>query len=488
MFARLSGALRAIALFVLCAPPAVAAPPDPKTVAFPVRVKAPIVVQLNGIGAARDRLDVLLKAALPDDAANVKKQLDAALGAALAGRKLTAIPPAARLYLTVEDVEKLAGDTPAVALFVPVTGYKQFRDTFLTDDERKSFEAGRGVDEVKLALGGDPSAAFMVDLKDYVVVTPDRATADAYAKKFARATGTGLPSEVVRTFLAADIGVYVNVDVLNDTFGDQIRGFKQLIDFGLQQAQMGAMLPGLNRAQLETAKVALGGAFQAIEDCRGVAVGVEFRPEGLAVRVQAQFAEDTPSARVLKAEAPGPLADVGKLPAGLPQYSGSKWGPKFADVLRGLNQEFAPADDDEKGAAALAARLKEVLAAGPKGEVLAAGPPDVTLTIGTYAEPEAAVRALAGRFAAVGAGGRVFGVVQKGAPKVAPGARKHRGFALTEIKLALDFDATVAGLPEPLRDGTAAQLKRAITDKSAVWVGTDGKSVVQAVGTDWATG
>jgi hypothetical protein len=486
MPARLCGALCALVVFAAHAPAAPVPPvPDAKPVTFPFRDKAPVVVQLNGLGAARERLDAMLTAALPDDAPKIKKQVDAGFDALFAGRKLTAIAPAGRVYLTLEDVEKLDNDAPALAVFVPVTGYKEFRETFLTDDERKSFEAGRGVDEVKLALAGDPRAAFMVDLKEYVAITPDRGTADTYAKKFARATSTAMPPECAKAFLASDLGLYVNVDFLNDTYGDQIRGFKQLIDFGLQQAQMGVMLPGINKAQLETAKTMIGGAFQAVEDCRGVAVGIEFRPEGLALCVQAQFAEDTPSARVLKAEAPGALADVAKLPAGLAQYSGSKFGPKFADVLRGLNQEFAPADDDEKGAAALADRLKEVLAAGPKGDVTAAGPPEMSLTVGTYADPEAAVKALAGRFAAVGAGGRVYGVVQKNAAKLTPGARKHRGFTFTEIKLALDFEATAAGLPEPLRDSTIAQLKRAITEKSGVWVGTDGKSVVQATGTDW---
>lgn len=487
MSPRLCGAFCAFLLSAHHAPAApVPAVPDAKPVTFPFREKAPVVVQLNGVGTARARLDALLLAALPDDAPKLKKRIDAGFDALFMGRKLAALAPAGRVYFTVEDVEKLGADAPAVALFVPVTGYKEFRDTFLTDDERKSFEAGRGVDEVKLALGGDPRAAYMVDLKEYVVVTPDRATADAYAKKFARATSAALPSECAKAFLASDVGVYLNVDFLNDTYGDQIRGFKQLIDFGLQQAQMGGMLPGINKAQLETAKTMIGGLFQAIEDCRGVAIGLEFRPEGLALRVQAQFAEDTPSARVLKAEAPGALADVAKLPAGLAQYGGSKFGPKFADVLRGLNQEFAPADDDEKGAAALAERLKEVLAAGPKGDVTAAGPPEMSLTVGTYADPDAAVKALAGRFAAVGAGGRVFGVVQKNAAKLTPGARKHRGFAFTEVKLDLDFEATAAALPEPLRDSTVAQLKRAINEKTAVWVGTDGKSVVQAMGTEWS--
>ena len=40
------------------------------------------------------------------------------------------------------------------------------------------------------------------------------------------------------------------------------------------------------------------------------------------------------------------LADVGKLPAGLGAYSGSAFGKKFTETLRGLSPEFAPADEE----------------------------------------------------------------------------------------------------------------------------------------------
>lgn len=484
------GALCALAVALAPASRAAApapAPADAKPVTFPFRDKAPIVLQVNGIGAARARLDALLKAALPDDAAKIRQQIDTGLAAALAGRKLDAVVPDARVFVTLEDLEKLGGEVPAVAVFVPVTGYKEFRDTFLTAEERKSFEAGKGVDEVRLALGGDAHATFVVDLKGYLMLTPDRATADAYAQKFVRATSTAMPVEVAKAFLAADLGLYVNLDFINDTYGDQIRGFKGLIDFGLQQAQMGGMIPGLNKAQLEVTKKMIGGVFQAVEDCRGIAAGVEFRPEGLALRVQAQFAEDTPTGRTLRAEAPSALADLAKMPAGLAQYSGSRLGPKFAGVLNELNQEFVPADDDEKGAAALAEQLKEVLAAGPKGEMTAAGPPDVSLTVCAFADPGRAAKALAGRYAAIGAGGRVLGVVQKDAPKLRAGAKEHRGFTFTEVRLAFDFEATVEGLPDPVRETTLTQLKRTVGDKTTVWIGTDGKTVVQASGANWDT-
>ena len=485
-------ALAAVALLALAtfAPPVRAAAPTPaeagKAVTFPYPAKAPVVVQLNGIGAARERLAALLKAALPDDAATINKAADDALKQLLADRKLTAIPKDGRVFFVVNDIAALFENTPAISLLVPVTSYKEFRETFLTADERKTFEAGKnGVDEVKVnALGGE-HAVYAVDLKEYVALSPDKGTAETYANKYTKATTAAMAPDLAKSFVASDLAVYVNLDVINDKYGDQIRAFKGLIDFGLMQAQMGGALPGVNKKQLEAAKTVLQGLFQGVEDCRGLVIGVEFRPEGLNLRLQAQFAEDTASAGLLKAETPGPLADVAKLPGGLGQYSGSAFGKKFAETMRALSPEFAPADDDEKGTEAVEKRQKELLAAGLKTEVSAAGAPDLSLTVSTYADAKKAAAALVGCYEAMAAGGRVYSVVLKDAPKVATNARKHQNFTFAEVRLAFDFDATVKDLPEGVKETTLAQVKRLVAEKTTLWVGTDGARVVQVRAKDW---
>ena len=43
-----------------------------------------------------------------------------------------------------------------------------------------------------------------------------------------------------------------------------------------------------------------------------------------------------------------------------------------------------------------------------------------------------------------------------------------------------DAEATVKDLPDGLKENTLAQLKRAVSEKSAFWIGTDGKTVIQA--------
>ncbi|QJW98972.1 hypothetical protein [Frigoriglobus tundricola] len=492
LFVRTALAAVTVAVLATSAPTLGAAAPVPgeagKAVTFPFPAKAPVVVQVNGLGTARDRLTAMLKAALPDDYAAIKKNLDDGLKQALADRKVTAIPTTGRIFLVVNDISGLTGDNPTVSLLLPVTGYKEFRGTFLTTDEQKTFEAGKtGVDEVKINLFGGEQPAFLVDLKEYVAITPDRGTAETYANKYTRASTTTMPVELAKTFVAADASVYVNLDVINDTYGDQIRAFKGFIDFGVNQGLMGGMVPGVSKKQIEAIKTVLHGVFQAVEDGRGVVVAAEFRPEGMNLRLQGQFAEDTASWKLLRAEEPGSLADLAKLPVGLNQYGASKYGKKVAETIRGLNPEFGPADDDEKGAELIDKRMKELLAAGPQGEVTATGAPDVTLSVAAYTDAKKAVAALVGCYEAISAGGRIQSVVLKDAPKVTPAARKHKGFTFTEIRLAFDFEATVKDLPDGLKENTREQLKRMLAEKTTLWIGTDGKAVVLLTAKDWGT-
>lgn len=488
MLLRAALAVAAVGALALPSPAAAPVPPGGQAVRLPFPAKAPVVVQLNGVGAARERLSAMLKAAMPDAAAALDKQIDDGLKQLLAGRALTAIPADGRVYLVVNDIAALFENTPSFSLLVPVTSYKEFRDSFLTADERKTFAAGKGVDEVKLSAFDSEQSVYMVDLKDYVALSPHKGTAEVYAGKFTRATTAAMPPALAKSFLAADLAVYANLEIINETFGEQIKNFKMLADFGLQQAEMGGEVPGVSKKQLAAGKQAIEGLFQAVEDCRGVVIAAEFRPEGLNVRVQAQFADDTASAKLLQAESPGPLADLGRLPAGLTSYAGWKFGKRFVQVTRGLmaDAEFAPADDDEKGNAAVKKRQAELTAAGPRGEVAGVGREANSLTVTNYADPKKAVAALLGCYEAMAAGGRVKGAVLKDAPKVTAEAREHAGFTFAEVKLAFDFEATVKDLPDGAKETTLAQLKRTLSEQTTVWVGTDGKAVVQVIAKDWA--
>jgi hypothetical protein len=487
-FQRVAFAIATLVAFAMFTPASHAAPVPPgagKAVTFPYPAKAPVVVQVNGLTATRDRFRTMLKAALPDEAANVDQQIDDGLKLLLADRKLSAIPKDGRVFFVVHDIAALFDNTLAISVLVPVTSYKEFRETFLTEDERKTFEAGKkGVDEVKMTFFGNEHTIHMVDLKEYVALCPDKNTIETYTNKYTRATTAAMAPELAKTFVTADLSVYVNFEVINNLYGEQIRAFKGLIDLAFMQAPMGG-IPGLGKKQLETAKVMLKGLFQAAEDCHGLVLGLEFRPEGANLRLQAQFAEDTDSVKLLNSELPGPLVEVSKLPAGLGQYSGTKLGKKLSETMSGLSPQFVPADDDEKGNTAIEKFQKGLLAAGPRSEISASGTPDVSLTIGTYSDAKKAVAALVGCYETMVPGGRIQSVVLKEKPKIEAGARKHQSFTFTEVRLVFDFDATAKDLPDELKEKMLTQLKRLVTEKMTVWVGTDGTSVVQVSAKDW---
>jgi hypothetical protein len=86
----------------------------------------------------------------------------------------------------------------------------------------------------------------------------------------------------------------------------------------------------------------------------------------------------------------------------------------------------------------------------------------------------------------VSAGGRIQSAVLKAPPRITADAQKFKGFTFTEVRLTFDFDGTVEGLPDPVRETTLNQLKRDLTEKTTLWIGTDGTRVVRVVAKDWA--
>jgi len=487
MFGSLRVSLAAIAALALAAAPAVAAPAPAvgKNIVFPYPAKVPLVIQVNGLMNVKERLGKMLEALPPAEAAVVKLQLDAGLKQLLTDRSLKSVPADGRVFVVFHDFSRLVGeDEPAVSVLVPVTGYKEFKESFLTAAERKTVgKAGEGVESIKSSATGEEVTLYVVDLKDYIALTASKETAQDYAGKYTRAESSAMGPDLAASFLAADVALAVNLDVINDKYGDQIRQFKGLIDFALGQAQ--GMVPGLNKKQLEMVKVVLNGFIQAIEDAQGLVIAAEFRPEGLNLRGQIQFAPDTPSSKMLKPEVPTALADLEKLPKGLTTYAATKFGKKFSDLARQFAQEFAAADDDEKGAQQFEKLLAEIVAAGPEGEFGASSLPETALSVTAYKDPAKAVAASTKLYQSLSAGGKFLNLVLKDKPKVTEAAQKYRGFTLTEVRLTVDFAATVEALPETVREATLTSLKRVMKEKSVSWLGTDGKVVVQVSAKDW---
>lgn len=469
----------------LAATAATAQPPAGQNLALPFPAKAPIVVAVNGVEKVKGRLTKMLEALPPAESGKVKQGIEEGLTKMLEGRSLKGVVPDGRLFLVVHDVTTLGDEEPGMAVLVPVTSYDEFKKTALTGGERGSVEkAGDGVESFTAGEGG--KTLYLAQVKGYAVLSPSKETAASYAGKYTPAQSGAMGTELSASFLAADVALYVNMDVINELYGDKIQQFKQLIDFALGMAQQGGMLPGLNKQQVEMVKVVMQGALQGVEDGKGLVLAAEFRPDGLNARVQARFGEETDSAAFLKAEASGPLADLGKLPKGLSSYAGSKFGKRVTDLMRKFGGSFAAADDDDGGAGRIDKLMAEVAAAGPGAEYAATAGADAGVTVTGYKAPAKAAAALAKLYEGLGAGAKANTIVLKEKPKVTYDAQTHRGFTFAEVGVVYDFDATVEALPENVRETTLNSLKRMAKEKTTLWIGTDGKAVATLTGKDWA--
>ena len=468
----------------LLATPILAAAPIPpeagKGVAFPYPAKAPIVVCLNGYDKARDKLNKFLTAAVPKDAPEIRKLMDAALGKIFEGRKLTAVRKDARIFLVVNDLTALVEESPAVSVLVPVTKYKDFEETFLTKDELKTIDRGQeGIAAIKTEAFGEERAAFLVDMKDYVAITLHKATADAYAAKYTAGTTDTMGPQLGETFIKGDIAAYVNMDAINEQFGDQIRAIKGLIDFIMMQAHQQGAFGQMSKKQMETIKTMFKSFIQAVEDCRAVVATGEVQPGGLRVNLQLRFAEKSTTARFLATEKPSMLEDLEKLPAGLGMYQASRMSESLRSSLRDLGQEFLTTEKDDRGASLIEEHLKDLAAAGAGAEFTATAGTAGAIAITEYKQPDKAAKALTKLYKAIAAGGRVGGVVVKTAPHVSDEAEKYRGFTFSQVRVTHDFDATAAELPEQMKEAMIENLKQMTPEKATHWIGSNGKVVVK---------
>ncbi|HKA06337.1 MAG TPA: hypothetical protein VKD71_03710, partial [Gemmataceae bacterium] len=268
-----------------------------------VPAQSPIVVHLRGVTRTKDRLATLVKNALPDIGQLAAAQLDQALTTALEGRKLQGVDPAGPVFVTFLEMPKVEADQVSVALIARVNKYADFRDGLLTDDERKSLKPDNAGYERAEIMGRE---YFFVDRGAYAVLTPNKDAATQLTKKQPGLDGK-ISTEIGRKFLEADLAAYVNLTAVNKEFGDQIRGARQFMELAIEAMPAG----GADKHSVDMAKSFFGSAFQVVEDGRAIVLAFEFRPEGLALHLQAQVGAETKTNKLLKEQKPASLDALG---------------------------------------------------------------------------------------------------------------------------------------------------------------------------------
>lgn len=443
-----------------------------------VPAKAPIVVQLNGLENARNRLGKLLGNALPDLAPKLAKQMDDGLKQLAEGRDLKSISKNGRIYFVISDLNNLF-ENPQAAILVPVSGYGDFKESFLKEDERKSLKKDDdGFDSVKVE--GKEEPYFIVDRKNYVVLTADKNLAKSYAKGDEAGLNKAVSKSTVEAFVGQDISIYVNLKEINKQYGAQIRGLKSLLDLGLMGGGM-----GIDKKQIEMIKQVFNGFLQIMEDGVAVVFGFDFRPEGANIRFMVQFGADSETNSFLKKLKPAALKEIGSLPGGLLTYSASNFDMNLSKTLSTIMKTALADDENEDAKKIIQDALKELSDNNRAFELTGANIITGGLQVAEYKDSAKAVASELKMYKAMSKTSTMGGLPLKDKPVIKENAETVGELKLHSVNLSFDFDKAVQEVPEQVKEATRAMLMKTAGEKSTLWFGSTNNKVIQVHAKDW---
>lgn len=461
-----------------CPVPAAPAPvPSADSPLAVVPADAPFVMHVRGYERTKQRFLTMIGNALPDFAKTIREQIADLEKKALEERQLRSMPPDGSIFLVLLSWPKDGDNPPAVALVIRVNNYAEFRDGLLTGQERKLLKQEDGY-EVTLV---DRNPVYLVDRGGYAVLAVSKEAAVHFTRK-QPGLDTRLSKALARKLLEPDVSVYVDTADAYKHFRDQIGSMRDMVKQLLGAAGNLEGI-GLDKTTAELLKTTIEAVFQVAEDSRTLIVTGDFRPEGLALATQLTVGDGTPTARFLKDCKPADLAtEVGQLPTGSTySLAVSLDGPLGKYILPYLqNLIRSPATDNETGKI-----LERLSQAGPQ---LIAASYDLSargLEIVRYKDPDTALQAslkLLETFDSNGIG--MGGLYLKGKPEVRRNAQVYRGFKFHHVRATWDWDKFVQKLPQG-GDLVLPIIKELMGEEINVWVGSDGKVVLQVTARNW---
>ncbi|MFO0808428.1 MAG: hypothetical protein U0746_07380 [Gemmataceae bacterium] len=437
-----------------------------------VPAQAPIVIHVRGVERVKERLNAMLKEAVPDFAPIIGALAESKLTDLLNGRSFAGVEKTGPIFVAL--LEMPAGDAdPAVAVIAKVTKYADFRDGMLVDDEKKSVKSDPAGFEKATVKDKD---FYFLNKGAYAVMTPSKDVATLMMKPQPGLDGK-LSADLAKKLTDNDLSVYVNMAAVNKTYGDSIKEGKD---------QFLALLDGvggqIDKAQLESAKAVYSSIFQLIEDGKAFVIGVDFKPDGLAITLNTQVGSDTKTNELLKDVRPALLDEFGKLGSGYTTYSASQFGPAMLKRMSSMAYGMVP---EGAGRKAVEAAAEQMIAAGSLASYSSTNFPSQGLSVQSFKDPAKAVAAHVKMLEAIADGGVFQNAPTKGKPEIKADALDYKGFKLTYSRIVWDIDKMVEKVPNA-NDDTKEAMKKVLGSDVKTWFGTDGKLFISATAKDEA--
>ncbi|QDV33236.1 hypothetical protein [Tautonia plasticadhaerens] len=468
----------------------------------------PIIVRIGGIGQATDNFVTMLRAMSPEAAEQVGSQIQATVseftrslgagqGEAPALLLIDVVPPGQLGQQISLQGGQLQVKPRAIAVFA-TSDYDQALSAIAGKEDAQK-QTDQGVDSITAANG---ETVYAVNKQGFAAISQHedliRKVSSAPQQTLAQTIDEGLRSY----FLDGDIGMYVDLAAITETYGDEIDQAQNFLKAQTDRAaEQGADFT--EQAQFATQQL-----FKAAKNARAVASHATFAEQGLTISGKLAMNEDYEPIRRMAEAGDSPAEELATLPRGNAYYSFDVFDPEAInwELIPGANEvrEYLPEIAKVMESPEFQKAQEQFRAAGKATYIatLGLGETRTGLSVMKAENSESVVEAVRSAVAAVK--GKDFALIKE--LNIEQGAQDYQGYSFDKITAAYDFDAFTKEVeaeakklqPEaaegqqgeqqqkPIdREEAVEVLRKVVGESTTVWVGSNGEQVVNLLAANW---
>lgn len=465
----------------------------------------PIIVRIGGIERATDNFVTMLRAMSPDAAEQIGSQIQATVseftrslgagqGEAPALLLIDVVPPGQLGQQIQLQGGQLQVKPRAIAVFA-TSDYDQALSAIAGKEDAQK-QTNQGVDSITAANG---ETVFAVNKSGFAAISQHEDLIRKVSSTPQQTLAQTLEGDLKSYFLDGDLGMYVDLAAITETYGDEIAQARNFLQARTEQAaEQGADFT--EQAQFATQEL-----FKAARNARAVAAHADFAEQGLTVSGKLAMNEDYEPIRRLAEAGDAPADELGTLPRGNAYYSFDLFDPESInwELIPGANEvrEYLPEIAEVMESPEFQQAKEQFRAAGKATYIATVGLGETRtgLSVMKAEDSNAVVEAVRSAVAAVK--GKDFSLIKE--LNIEQGAQAYQGYSFDKITASYDFDAftkEVEAEAEKLRPEAAEgqadnppidrqqaveMLRKVVGESTTVWVGSNGEQVVNLLAANW---
>lgn len=316
----------------------------------------------------------------------------------------------------------------------------------------------------------------------FVAFGPDKSLIAAVAKPGPKSLDQAFTPALARSFLAGDLGLFVNAAQLSTRYADLIAQGRQTLMAGFDQAAQ--QNPG--GPSMEAVKKMYGRLFDSIKDASVLALSFDVAAEGLHVAAQLDAKPDSDLAKSVAAQELG-SDDLGNFPADSVFYVSVNMDAKDLESWQSLSfGTLSPGGT-------LSPEMKKALESyRTLGRIRTSGSASFVkgmrgFNVVNTSDPKAYVDMTNKMIKSMQGGDNPLNLYKD--VKVEPNAQTYQGVSFAHVVGTMDVDKLEKLAGGNQAGGGAAGVKAMFQDgRFEYWIGSDDKRVFQLMTPDWEQG